>query len=230
MKLPFQISQTQVWDSLFSGPGVLVIGTDTEIGKTTVACGLLREAHRRGLLAAGYKPVAAGLASGSEVNEDVARLLDASSPSLGLKACEVGPVQLRLPASPEVAAQHEGCRLELEPLVKGAVELSERSDWLLVEGVGGFRVPLAPGLDTAQMAVEISTRLALPVVLVVGLRLGCQNHALLTAESIQARGLHLLGWIANQSTPSPYDPDSLQCLSRHLPMPLLATLTYQGQV
>lgn len=172
-----------------------ITGTDTEIGKTTCTAALVHAAARRGLRAAGLKPVAAGqeLRAGRWINEDVA-LLHAAQQA-GLSEAEVGPIQLRSPCAPHLAA-----RLEGRPIRRAAVLAAVQAplaglDLAFIEGVGGFRVPLdeEAGWDSADLARD----LAAPLILVVGLRLGCINHALLTAEAIQARGLALAGWIAN---------------------------------
>lgn len=180
--------------------GLFVTGTDTEVGKTHVAAGLLHLLAQDGARTAGLKPVAAGLSelAGRWVNEDVQALQAASS--VRLSDAEVGPYQFRTACAPHIAAHAEGRRIERTTVLAAAAHLAERCDWLVVEGVGGWRVPLsaldgsAPRWDSADLAED----LGLPVLLVVGLRLGCINHALLTAESVRARGLPLLGWVANR--------------------------------
>jgi dethiobiotin synthetase len=177
--------------------GLFVTGTDTEVGKTHIAAGLLHLLAQGGARTAGLKPVAAGLqeVDGRWVNEDVQWLQAASS--VRLSDAEVGPYQF---CAPHIAAQAEGRPIERAKVLAAAHHLAERCDWLVVEGVGGWRVPLsavdgsAPRWDSADLAED----LGLPVLLVVGLRLGCINHALLTAESVRARGLPLLGWVANR--------------------------------
>lgn len=184
--------------------GLFVTGTDTEVGKTRVSAALLHALAQAGWRVAGYKPVAAGTApdaQGLRFNEDVAWLQAASPAALGLSAAEVGPCVLDTACAPHLAARKEGRTLVAEPLLAGAAHLARRADAVLVEGVGGFCVPLQlpdlatgePGHDTADLAA----RLGWPVVLVVGLRLGCLNHALLTAEAVHARGLLLAGWVGN---------------------------------
>lgn len=178
--------------------GCFVTGTDTGVGKTRVSAGLLQLLRQRGLVAAGFKPVAAGTepVDGRLVNEDVQALRDAGSP--GFDEHEVGPLQLEMACAPHIAAEAEGVMIEREALVQAARALQRRADCLVVEGVGGFLVPLAPTWDTSHLACA----LGLPVILVVGLRLGCLNHALLTAESIRARHLRLAGWVASIIDPS----------------------------
>jgi dethiobiotin synthetase len=170
-------------------------GTDTEIGKTTSTAALTRWATQQGLRAAGLKPVAAGQEwrDGRWVNEDVAVLHAAQQ--AGLSEAEVGPLQLRTPCAPHLAARLEGMRIERVAVMAATRAPLAKLDLAFVEGVGGWRVPLdeAAGWDSADWAQELGA----PVILVVGLRLGCINHALLTAESIAARGLTLAGWVAN---------------------------------
>lgn len=173
---------------------LFITGTDTEVGKTFISAALLHWCGQQGWRSAGLKPVAAGMdAAGG--NEDVQSLRAASS--LVLTTHEVGPLQFQAACAPHIAAALEGRTIALAPLVQHARALAARSDVLVVEGVGGFCVPLGPEGDTADLAVA----LGYPVLLVVGLRLGCISHALLTAEAIRARGLPLAGWVANTIDP-----------------------------
>ncbi|SDO81423.1 dethiobiotin synthase [Rhodoferax sp. OV413] len=173
---------------------IFITGTDTEIGKTRISAALLHWCAQQGWRSAGFKPVAAGLeADGS--NEDVQALRAAGS--LALSSAEVGPLQFQAACAPHIAAALEGRAIDLPTLVQQARALAARADVLVVEGVGGFCVPLGPDADTADLALS----LGYPVVLVVGLRLGCISHALLTAEAIRARGLRLAGWVANTVDP-----------------------------
>ncbi|WP_310384310.1 dethiobiotin synthase [Roseateles sp.] len=173
--------------------GYFITGTDTEIGKTCITAGLTHALSQQGLRVAPVKSLAAGqeLIGGRWINEDVQRLHAAQT--LGMTAEQVGPLQFRAACAPHIAAALEGHRIERAPLLAAIRASAALGDLALVEGVGGFRVPLCEGWDTADLAVD----LGLPVVLVVGLRLGCINHALLTAEAIRARGLALAGWVAN---------------------------------
>jgi dethiobiotin synthetase len=178
--------------------GCFVTGTDTEVGKTRVSAALLHWLGKRGQRCAGYKPVAAGtdVIDGEDVNEDVRTLRDASS--VALADADVGPFQFKAACAPHIAAALEGHTIERAVLLRGALALATRAEHLIVEGVGGFCVPLGLDFDSADFAKG----LGLPVVLVVGLRLGCINHALLTAEAIRARGLRLAGWVANTVDPA----------------------------
>ena len=173
--------------------GCFVTGTDTEIAKTRISTALLHWFAQAGCRSAGLKPVAAGtdVINGQRVNEDVRALREAGS--LVLTDAEVGPLQFEAACAPHIAAAQEGRAIDRIEILDMARSLATRADVLVVEGVGGFCVPLGTDWDTADLAVD----LGLPVVLVVGLRLGCINHALLTAEAIHARGLHLAGWVGN---------------------------------
>ncbi len=171
-----------------------VTGTDTGVGKTRIACTILKAAASQGLNAFGLKPVAAGceLQNGKWVNDDALQLIGASTVKLPYE--QVNPIALREPVAPHIAAAHEGKRLSLDHLegyVRGA--LMHKADLIVIEGAGGWRVPIDPQHSLASLC----QRLQIPVILVVGMRLGCINHALLTAEAIRRDGLMLTGWVAN---------------------------------
>ena len=201
--------------------GFFITGTDTEIGKTFVTAALTRALAARGLRVAPIKSLAAGqeFVDGRWVNEDVQQLLAAQN--LGLTDAEVGPLQFREPCAPHIAAKLEGGAIDRDALLAAIRTTASKADIALVEGVGGFRVPLTDTWDTADLAVD----LALPVILVVGLRLGCINHALLTAEAIRARGLTLAAWVANTVDPhQPHVADNLASLQAGLKAPCLGHL------
>ena len=174
-----------------------VTGTDTEIGNTLISSALLHALVQTGVQAAGMKPVAAGteLRAGVMHNEDVDRLAAASNVSLPQELAV--PYLLREPAAPHLAASLEGIQIDGAQILACHARVIELADAVVVEGVGGFCVPLSDDFDTADLAQKLN----LPMVLVVGLRLGCINHALLTAEAIAARGLKLAGWVANLVDP-----------------------------
>lgn len=208
---------------------LFVTGTDTEIGKTLVSCALLRGFAKAGLSAAAMKPIAAGAYFSAEDgmwhNED-ADQLDAAAGAL-LPPDVRTPYLLKAPAAPHIVAAQEGRTLDLAPIVACHREAMRRADVVVVEGVGGFRVPLDQRRDTADLALA----LALPVVIVVGVRLGCINHALLTAEAITARGLHLAGWVANIVDPAMRFADEnvetiRAWLEREHGVPLLGTVPH----
>ncbi|UXH77834.1 dethiobiotin synthase [Roseateles amylovorans] len=190
--------------------GFFITGTDTEIGKTSITAGLTHAFQQLGRRVAPIKSLAAGqvqLADGRWVNDDVAQLHAAQK--LGLTVDEVGPLQFREPCAPHIAARLEGRSIDRDALLAAIRATAGKADVTLVEGVGGFRVPITAQWDTADLAVD----LGLPVVLVVGLRLGCINHALLTVEAVLARGLTLAGWVANTADPhQPHVADNLSAL------------------
>jgi dethiobiotin synthetase len=199
--LPIQPSLTLPQLPSATPHGWFITGTDTGVGKTLTSSALLEALHQRGQHAIGMKPVASGTELGSHgawINDDVEQLYAASVIDAPLG--ERCPYLFRQAIAPHLAATAEGRTIEASIILKSYAALRLRAQCVVVEGVGGFRVPLAPGFDTADLAKQ----LALPVVLVVGMRLGCINHALLTIEAIQARGLELAGWIA-----SSIDPDML---------------------
>jgi len=197
---------------------LFVTGTDTEVGKSLVAAALLRLLARQGLAAVGMKPVAAGC-DGAGCNEDVAALMAASS--VAAPAALVCPWLFPEAVAPHLAAAAAGRPIRFAPILGAFAQLGRMADAVVVEGVGGFRVPLGPDGDTADLAQA----LALPVVLVVGLRLGCINHALLTAEAVAARGLTLAGWVANRVDPAMARADeNIETLRELLPAPLLGVV------
>ncbi len=198
-----------------------VTGTDTEIGKTLVSCALLHAFGSSGVRVVGMKPVAAGAVwrDGAWRNEDVDAL--ASAASLKFPQSLIAPYVLPTPAAPHIAAAIEGVRIDPAHILHCYRQLRDQSDVVVVEGVGGFCVPLSDDFDTADLAQQ----LALPVILVVGLRLGCINQALLTAQAIAARGLVLAGWVANTVDPGmAYVQENVQTLTDRLPAPLLGHL------
>ncbi len=204
--------------------GVFVTGTDTGVGKTLAAAALVHALRARGLRVAPMKPIAAGAdcVAGRWANDDTRALLKAA----GLpaeRAEDVTPILLRDPMAPHIAAAREGRVLSLESIPPARARLDAGTDFLVVEGVGGFEVPLADDLDT----VDLARAFALPVVMVVGLRLGCLNHALLTAQAIRAAGLALQGWIANTLDPTmPVIEENVAALDARLAAPRLGWLPH----
>lgn len=195
-----------------------ITGTDTGIGKTLVSSALLHALAQQGLRAAGMKPVAAGaqLRDGAWHNEDADILAAASNVALPPELTT--PYLLREAAAPHIAAAQEGVVIDLAHIRSCYDRIAAAADAVVVEGVGGFRVPLSDACDSADLA----QLLALPMVMVVGLRLGCLNHALLTAEAIAARGLKLAGWVANMvEVGMPYGMDNIDALAARLPAPML---------
>ncbi|MBX9716227.1 MAG: dethiobiotin synthase [Burkholderiaceae bacterium] len=224
--------------------GCFVTGTDTEVGKTAISTGLLHALGQSGLRVAGYKPVAAGALwrgathgpGGHWHNDDVEALLAASN--IDVTRSEVCPCLLEEACAPHLAARLEGGRIEPKLLIAGARRLMARCNALVVEGVGGFCVPLVEAEDADDPASaddwgtdDLAVALDLQVILVVGLRLGCINHALLTAQAIDARGLRLAGWVANHIEPHmTHAQDNIDTLKRALQLrhgaPLLGVIDY----
>jgi dethiobiotin synthetase len=200
-----------------------VTGTDTGVGKTLVAAALLHALAREGLSSVGMKPVAAGTTEGDSgaSNDDVEQLCRASTVKAPLSL--VCPFLLRAAVAPHIAANEEGAVIDLAIIMQAYHALCGMTDAVVVEGVGGFCVPLTDAHDTAHLAVA----LGLPVILVVGMRLGCLNHALLTQEAILTRGLKLAGWVANHIDPQMLrSRENVQALEQRIAAPLWADIPY----
>jgi dethiobiotin synthetase len=205
------------------GFGCFVTGTDTEVGKTLIASALLHALVNAGARAAGMKPVAAGATLRDRVwhNEDADHLAAASNVALPLRVAT--PYLLHAATAPHIAAAREGVTMQLATILDCYATIRGMANAVVVEGVGGFRVPLGSNFDTADLAQQ----LGLPVIMVVGIRLGCLNHALLTAEAIAARGLRLAGWVANLTDVGmPYAADNTDALSIRLGAPLLGCVPH----
>lgn len=200
-----------------------VVGTDTGVGKTHVSCALLQalaQHHRR---VVGMKPVAAGVVPWGEgwASEDSIALRAASTIAVPPELDT--PVLLPDPLSPHIAAARAGVQIDIAAIAQAYQALSLQADAVVIEGAGGFHVPLSPTETGADLAVALN----LPMVLVVGLRLGCLNHALLTAEAIAARGLTLAGWVANRVDPDMLAPEeNIAWLQQRLGAPLLADIPW----
>lgn len=177
--------------------GYFITGTDTGVGKTLVSVALLHAFRNNGHRVIGMKPVASGCREYSFglQNGDALELMSVSTSKLDYHL--INPYAFAPAIAPHLAAQQSGQVIELEKIRDAFDLISEQAELVVVEGVGGWRVPLGPGLSTEDMAKN----LRLPVVLVVGMRLGCLNHALLTADAIKRSGLKLAGWVANQVDP-----------------------------
>ncbi|TKD38740.1 dethiobiotin synthase [Azotobacter chroococcum] len=199
-----------------------IAGTDTDAGKTTVACGLLHAARRAGLSTAAAKPVASGCAAtpAGLRNGDALALLGECS--LALDYAEVNPFAFAPAIAPHLAAREVGVELNVAALLAPVRQVLARgADFTLVEGAGGWRVPLTGRENLSDLAVA----LGLPVILVVGVRLGCINHAVLTAEAIARDGLELAGWVANVIDPHTSRLDeNLATLAERLPAPCLGRI------
>ncbi len=205
--------------------GYFVTGTDTGVGKTLTALGLMRGLQERGRQVVGMKPVACGgqYKDGALCNEDALALQQAGSISLSYR--QVNPVLFEPPIAPHIAAQESSRPIDVASLLTAFQDLATRADRVIVEGVGGWLVPLNGSDNIATLARD----LALPVILVVGLRLGCLNHGLLTAESIHNHGLTLAGWVANLIDPDfQRQDDNVAALEERIPAPLLARFPRLG--
>ena len=202
--------------------GWFVTGTDTGVGKTLVATSLLL-AYRQAGSTAGMKPVASGCerVAGRWENADAQALLTHSSAQVDYDV--VNPYAFEPAVAPHLAAQQCGIEIECATILRCFALLRARADTVIVEGVGGWHVPLGAQLTMAEVAYA----LALPVILVVGMRLGCLNHALLTQESIQAHGLTLVGWVANEITPNmPLFGENVAALEQRLRAPNLGVIPH----
>jgi len=196
-----------------------VTGTDTEIGKTLVSAAILHTLVASGQRACGMKPVAAGATLGDDgvLHNDDADMLAAAG-NVHLPQHITTPYLFKEPAAPHIAAALEGVTIGPVPIIAAFAEIQAASDAVVVEGVGGFHVPLADDFDTADLAAQLN----LPVILVVGLRLGCISHALLTVEAVVRRGLVIAGWVANEVDPDmAFIDENVAALEQRIPAPLL---------
>ncbi len=203
--------------------GIFITGTDTGVGKTRIATALLRAFAGRGLRAVGMKPIAAGCerVDGALVNADVTALTAASTVS----ALDdlINPYRFQSAIAPHLAAELAGETISLQRIRDAYVALAARADRVVVEGAGGFLVPLNEREDFGDLA----RLLELPVLLVVGMRLGCLNHALLTAEAVQRRALQFAGWMANRlDATTPAFEQNVQALCKRIDAPLLGIVPF----
>ncbi len=202
-----------------------VTGTDTGVGKTVVTCALLRAFAAAGKSTLGLKPIASGctLTNDGLRNDDALALM--ATATVKRPYAQVNPLAFAAPLAPHLAADREGKRIrvaQLAGLVRGALTQA-RADVALIEGAGGWRVPL----NDAETLADLARALQLPVIVVVGLRLGCINHALLTAEAILRDGVPLAGWVANCIDPQmDAREENIQALRTRLPAPLLGVMPH----
>jgi len=208
-----------------------VVGTDTNVGKTYVASALLRHFVSKGENAVGMKPVASGcevseygIWQGQMVNDDVVALYEAGSVAAPLEL--INPYHFAPAIAPHIAAEKAGVEIDVDLIVRAYHVLVEMADVVVVEGAGGFFVPM----NDQQTLADLAVKLKLPIILVVGMRLGCINHALLTVEAIKARGLKLAGWVANQVDPdmSMFE-ENLASLQQRIEAPCLSVVPWQGE-
>ncbi len=204
-----------------------ITGTDTGIGKTFVSIALLRALAARGLRTAGMKPVAAGATRDGHllVNEDAEMLRHYATTALPRDL--VCPCIYEAPTAPHIAARAEGRTIDLDRITDAYGQIRRQADVVLVEGIGGWALPLAPG----AMLSDLVRRLELPVLLVVGLRLGALNHALLSARAIEADGLVLAGWLGNVVDPDyQYGQETFDSLRELISAPCLGCLPWQADL
>ena len=203
--------------------GFFMTGTDTGVGKTQACVALIHRLRAAGLRTVGMKPVASGCVRmrGGWRNDDALRLQDASEPRPAYE--DVNPYALEWATAPQLAARAMGVHVDLAHLSDAYARLTAQADTVVVEGVGGWAAPLDDALEQADLA----RRLDLPVILTVGLRLGCLNHARLTARAVQSDGLRLIGWIGNSIDPAFAERDAyIELLRNALPPPCLGVLPY----
>ena len=203
--------------------GIFVTGTDTEVGKTFVSIALLDMLRHQGVRTAAMKPVASGAKKINDkyLNDDALQLQQAAG--IDAPYARVNPFVFPEAIAPHIAAARAGVEIDFETIKQSFQRLSEQSDFILVEGVGGWLAPLNRQQTVADLAIEM----ALPVLLVVGMRLGCINHALLSARAIEQSGAKLLGWIANKAQGNyPCVDENIEAIAQWLDAPLLATLAY----
>lgn len=201
-----------------------VTGTDTEVGKTTITSALLQLAKQQGLSTLGLKPIASGCQQekGQWVNDDALQLMKASS--ISVPYSDINPIALEPAIAPHIAAEQAGVTVDLGELYQHSLRMQKQAaDLLLMEGAGGWLLPL----NEQQTLADLCVMLKIPVILVVGMKLGCLNHALLTSHVIRQSGLRLAGWVANQMVPQmeAYD-ENIKTLVQRLPAPCLGKIPH----
>lgn len=200
-----------------------ITGTDTGVGKTLISCALLHAFAAQGQRVVGMKPVAVGCDDDGH-NQD-ARQLQAASNVLVCYG-QINPYSFLDPIAPHIAARNSGVSIDFARILTSYHELASQADIVIIEGTGGFRVPLNNNQDIADLALQLN----LPVILVVGMRLGCLNHALLTASAIETCGLKCAGWVANVlSTDMLAVQDNIVALQQRLTAPLIGVIPSQSQ-
>ncbi|MGL4456574.1 MAG: dethiobiotin synthase [Plesiomonas sp.] len=200
-----------------------VTGTDTEVGKTVVSRAFMQAAASMGHSIVGYKPIASGCTETEEGLRNSDALVLQSSASVAVPYELVNPIALREPISPHLAAKLDGIDIDFMHLSKGVTTLESQAELVLVEGCGGWRVPVTDKQSLSEWVVGEK----MPVILVVGIKLGCLNHAILTAESIANDGVELVGWVANRVNPClTHYAELIQTLRARMPAPQLGEIPY----
>lgn len=205
-----------------------IIGTDTNVGKTYVASALVRHFAKAGYQTIGMKPIASGCEQtldGDLLNDDVLALSTASNVVAPLDM--TNPYRFSPAIAPHIAAEQAGEIIDCEKIKQAYHELTQLAEVVVVEGAGGFLVPLNRQETLADLAVTLN----IPMILVVGMRLGCINHALLTVEAIKSRGLTLAGWVANQvDAEMPVFEENLASLQQRIAVPCISVVRWQNDV
>ncbi|NGN96922.1 dethiobiotin synthase [Grimontia sp. S25] len=204
-----------------------VTGTDTEVGKTVASMAVMQAVSKAGYSVAGYKPVAAGSKETEQgpMNSDAIRLRECTTVEVSYE--DVNPCLLHAACSPHIAAELENETVDFSLLTDGLKNLQARSEFTLVEGAGGWRVPVTYDTTLADWVVGEK----LPVILVVGIKLGCLNHAYLTAEAIRRDGMEIVGWVANRVNPgTEHYSDIVKTLEHHLKVPKLGEIPYMPSI
>lgn len=204
--------------------GLFITGTDTGIGKTWISAAIMKLLQAQGQTVIGMKPIASGCeqTSAGLRNEDALILQQQSSIKIDYE--QINPYAFAPAIAPHIAAEQAGVTIDIQQIAETYNALSQQANWVIVEGVGGWQVPL----NENETVADLARALDLPVILVVGLRLGCINHALLSAESIQQSGLKLAGWIANHIDPQMAEQkQNLLSIQQRIDAPLLGIVPYQ---
>ncbi|KHF24057.1 dethiobiotin synthase [Solemya velum gill symbiont] len=207
--------------------GWFITGTDTEIGKTHITLALMEALKKQGNKVTGMKPIASGCEKTDEGLRNSDALAIQAASSVHKRYELVNPYAFEPPIAPHLAARNSDVQIDIEQITTIAHTLVQDEDLILIEGVGGWMVPLGGG----QMLADLASTLNLPVILVVGMRLGCINHALLSAAAIKASGLQLAGWIANSVDPDMDEPEAvLDTLNEQMDAPLIGQMPYKGEL
>lgn len=207
--------------------GFFITGTDTDVGKSWVTAGLMAKLQQQGHSVVGMKPVASGCRETPEGLRNADALLLQRQASHAVDYPLINPYAFRPAIAPHLAAEQAGQRIKIGKITERFIQLKGMADGVVVEGVGGWLVPL----NDVETVADLALALQLPVILVVGLRLGCINHALLTAEAIRASGCTLAGWVANTVDPQMALPqETVEAIARRINAPLLGTIPHEKQI
>lgn len=207
--------------------GFFITGTDTDVGKTTVALGLMAAFKKNGLSVAAFKPVSAGCVKTQTGlrNEDAVQLMQQASVKFPYEI--VNPYAFEPAIAPHIAAAEKNLEMELDTIVQAYQKIATEVDVVIVEGAGGWLVPL----NETQTMADVASALQLDIIQVIGLKLGCLNHSLLTAESISTHGLTQIGWITNQcASDMPYQKNNILSLQQRLSGELLGDIPNISQI